>query len=342
MEYIIPELSTSKALQFSADINTIDFSDIDQMTFIANMKWVRPFGMLLASNAIKQLRNSYPDVPFHMHCSINRDGISYAGHMGFFKAISESIPVGNSPGEAMGNDNYLPITELNLYKLHADDMAAGIHGTIGDTIERKSSELAKIISRNDAEMLALMTYLIREILRNIPEHSNSSNAWICGQYWSDHTAEIAIVDEGIGIRQSLQKNAVHRQYVVDNETALRCSIKAGISQAFNPSRGNKSYNEWSNSGYGLYMASEICKKLQGSFCIASGNSFLNICQDGKIDSGKTHFKGTAIKMNFSTSRLSTSNDIIREIASEGELEARTIKNAFKKASHPSKGLILEL
>ncbi len=40
---------------------------------------------------------------------------------------------------------------------------------------------------------ALMTYLIREILRNIPEHAEESTAWICGQYWGNQTAEIAIV-----------------------------------------------------------------------------------------------------------------------------------------------------
>lgn len=341
MECTIPELNTEKALRFSADINAIDFSDVDEMVLQANMKWVRPFGMLLASSAIKQLRNNNPDIPFLMQCATNRDGISYAAHMGFFKSISESIAVGNAPGEASGNDNYLPITKLDLQQLHMNDAAAGHYGTLGDTIERQSAELSKILCRNNAEILALMTYLIREILRNISEHSDSSIAWICGQYWSDNTAEIAIIDEGIGIRQSLQKNVVHRQYIVDDETALRSSIKAGISQAFNPSHGNKSDDVWSNSGFGLYMASEICKRLQGSFCIASGHSVLKI-SDNEMVSGKTYVKGTAIKITFSTNRLNNSNSIIREIASNGELEAKTIKNAFKKASHPSKGLILKL
>ena len=50
-------------------------------------------------------------------------------------------------------------------------------------------------------MQKLMTYLIREILRNIPEHAESHKAWICGQYWSDNTAEIAILDEGIVLKK---------------------------------------------------------------------------------------------------------------------------------------------
>lgn len=341
MECTIPELSTEKALRFSADINTMNLSGIHEMVFQADMNWVRPFGMLLASSAIKQLRKSNPDIPFRMQCASNKAGTSYAAHMGFFKSISESITVGNAPGEASGNDNYLPITELDLQQLHMADINAGLLGSVGDTIERESAGLSKILCRNNSEILAIMTYLIREILRNISEHSNSSIAWICGQYWSDGTAEIAILDEGIGIRQSLQKNIVHRQYIVDDETALRSSIKAGISQAFSPFHGNKSDDVWANSGFGLYMVSEICKKLQGSFCIASGDSFLKISNSGIIP-GETCIKGTAIKITFSTKQLNNSSSIIREIASNGELEAKTIKNAFKKASHPSKGLILEL
>lgn len=77
--------------------------------------------------------------------------------------------------------------------------------------------------------------------------------------------EIAIVDEGIGVKKSLQKNSIHRAYATDDESALSYAIKAGISQAvLDPRRGNRSNDEWANSGYGLYMVSEICKELGGN------------------------------------------------------------------------------
>ena len=50
--------------------------------------------------------------------------------------------------------------------------------------------------------------------------------------WSDKTAEIAIVDEGIGIKESFRKNKIHREYIETDEDALELAIKAGISQAF--------------------------------------------------------------------------------------------------------------
>ncbi|MCD7740811.1 MAG: ATP-binding protein [Ruminococcus sp.] len=340
MEFNLPNyMGTDRALRMAAALNEYNLSDGDDVNIKASMKWVRPFGMLVSANALRNFRKRFPNNSFCLTYKPSSNGVSYAGHMGFFKSFSDSIAVGNAPGEAPGSENYIPITKFNLRQLHIDNIIAGIWGDIGDTIERKSGELSTILCRDNKELHYLMTYLIREILRNIPEHADASDAWICGQYWSNHTAEIAILDTGIGIKRSLQKNAIHRKYVVDDLSALECAVKAGISQAFNPARGNKNDDVWSNSGYGLFMVSEICKKLNGSFCIASGNSYLYIYSDGRIKVGDTHIDGTAIKMGFSTQQLHSGKEIIAEIASLGEAQARTIQNAFQQASTPSKGLI---
>lgn len=184
-----------------------------------------------------------------------------------------------------------------------------------------------------------MTYLIREMLRNIPEHSESNNALICGQYWADITAEIAIVDEGIGIKRSLQENSKHREYIKMDEEALQWSLNAGISQAFQPSQKNRDDDIWSNSGFGLYMVCQICKELNGSFGLASGQKYITIDNSGKIIIKNTCFNGTAVKITISTDRVDNSQKLIDKIANRGEAEARTIRNAFKKASTPSKGLL---
>ena len=87
------------------------------------------------------------------------------------------------------------------------------------------------------------------------------------------------------------------------------------------------------------MVSEICRKLQGLFWLASGEKYVRINSSGKKTIGNIHISGTAIRMTFSTQNLKSSKDIIQEIASLGEMQARTIQNAFKKASVPPKGLI---
>lgn len=336
MEYKIKNLQSIDSLEIARELSEMNVTE--QFTFDADFNWARPFGMLYAATVIKQFRKTYSEFPFNIIAQ-NKDAISYASHMAFFKTISESIRIGKEPGEASGNSNYIPITKIDLHQLHRNEIESGNFIEMGDAIEKKASALSRILSRENKEIHALLTYLIREILRNIPEHSNSNIAWICGQYWNDNSAEIAILDEGIGIKESLRKNLVHKEYIKTDEDALQCAIRAGISQAFQPSKKNKSDDTWSNSGFGLYMVSQICKELKGTFCLASGENYIWLQHDKEIRMGKTHFQGTAVKISISTRELKNSQSIINKIAQQGENQARTIRNAFKKASIPSKGLI---
>lgn len=336
MEYSIPELNTTSSLKMAQELSCMEVDE--QFTFNASsMKWVRPFGMLIAVSSIKQLRNRFSDVPFNMLYDTSTSGINYAGHMGFFKAVSDKINLGKAPGQAQGNNNYIPITEIDLQLLHQNELQAGNYITMGDAVENEAERLAHILSRDNHELHILLTYLIREILRNIPEHADSNTAWICGQYWNDNTAEIAILDEGIGIRSSLQKNIKHCEYIKTDEEALQWAIKAGISQAFQPSKTNKANDAWSNSGFGLYMVSQICNELDGSFCLASGNKYIKLDSDRGLEVKDTYLGGTAAKITISTSYINKASEIIKRVSAQGECQARTIRNAFKKASKTSKG-----
>ena len=89
------------------------------------------------------------------------------------------------------------------------------------------------------------------------------------------------------------------------------------------------------------MVNEICKHLNGSFCIISYGNYMLIDNHG-IKYGETNFKGTAIRMRVPSKKISNAQTIISQIATQGELEAKTIRNAFKNASMPSKGLMSEL
>lgn len=208
-----------------------------------------------------------------------------------------------------------------------------------DLIEKEAEKLSSVVDRGNSELHKLLTYLIREIMRNTPEHAKTDKLWICGQYWKSYNlAEIAILDEGIGIFESITRNKSHSEYIKDNLMALQWSLKAGISDAFKPSMKQKSDDMWTNSGFGLFKVSEICKHLNGSFCLVSYGSYILIDNHG-INTGSTYFKGTAIRIRVPCDKISNAHDIISMIASRGEEQSKNIRNAFKKASSPSKGLI---
>lgn len=345
MKYYIPALETLSSLEMAKELNEIPTHE-SVVLDARNMTFVKPFGMLYAASTIKRFRNQCPDSTFDFtHCVDDSrvfECISYAGHMGFFKSIDERVSIGKMPGEALGNNNYIPITKIDFIQMHEKEKEKEHPLRIEEAIEQEASRLAKVLSRDNMELHHLFTYLIREVLRNVLEHSESNEAWICGQFWQyPLKAEIAILDNGIGITKSLQKNSTHRQYIDSDEEALKCAIKAGISQTFRPMKTNRSDDEWANSGFGLYVASELCKRLNGGFCLATGSKYimhLNPVADAYMVQD-TCFNGTAVKMEISTANISNSREIINQIVQEGEVQARTIRNAFKNASKPSKGLI---
>ena len=340
MIYYVPNMTLKETLSFADELNK--YTPDDKFVFdFSKMSNFDPLPMLMMGAIIKKYRHKFPKTAFFI-AGTNTTGKDYAGNMGFFKYISVSLKIGKMPGEACGSLNYIPITSIKVDELQKLEHAQGNYVSLGDLIEKESGRLASIVDRGDSELHKLLTYLIREILRNTPEHAKTNTMWICGQYWPSYSlAEIAIMDEGIGIFESITQNAAHREYITDNATALQWALKAGISEAFMPSKKQKSEDEWANSGFGLYMVKEICRHLNGSFCIISYGNYMLIDNHG-VKTGKTSFNGTAIRMRVPSKKISNAQAIISQIACQGETEARMIRSAFKVASTPSRGLMSEL
>lgn len=336
MRIELPDFETDKALTHARAFHDLT---VDEDVYISmSPKWARPFGMLFIAIALRQWRSIYPSIQFYASIG-GGQAVDYVGHMGFFKTISEKIHVGKTPGEAFGNENYVPITRINISDLSESAILGGRHLAVGDLVESESRRLATVLSR-DPDANGLLTYVLRELIRNVPEHSNSSIVWVCGQHWASNEAEVAIIDEGIGVRKSLERNPSHREYIQVDDDALRLSIKAGISQAFRLGGKQPSDDIWANSGFGLYTVSSLVQVFGGSFCLASGGRFIKMDENNRITLGDTWFDGTAVKVTLKDMGIKNSKEHIQEIVRKGEIEARQIRNAFSRASRPSKGLLL--
>lgn len=339
MRIYIPDMELVETLEFAKEIFNKTTDDEKVVLDFSRMSNFDPLPMLIMGATLRKYRHQFPEKEFRI------DGYSeksYACTMGFFKYISESLGIGKLPGEAHGSNNYIPITPINIDELKKEELAKGNLILVGDLIEKEAERLARVIDRGNKELHKLLTYLIREILRNTPEHAKINTMWICGQYWPSYElAEIAIADEGIGIYDSITQNHSHREYINDNKEALQWALKAGISEAFKPSTKQTDCDAWANSGFGLYMVNSICNYLNGSFCIISCGDYMLIDNHG-IKYGATDFQGTAIRMRIPSKKISDAQTIISQIAKQGEMEAKTIRNAFKNASIPSKGLMSEL
>lgn len=341
MKIIVPQLNAPKAISFCCELSKISADETYIFDF-SNITNYEPFAMLLSAAAIRQFCANKNLAPEKYGASyVNDKNFTYAGHMGYFQ--SAGFPLGRMPGEAPGGGTYIPLTKINVEQWIQNSIQAGRYLEQVDIIESESKGLARVLGQKNPELCKLFQYLIREAIRNVPEHAGTSEVWICGQYWRNrpgHPAEIAILDEGMGIMQSLCRNRRHREFISSNKEALEWAIKPGVSASFDPGKGDKGDNPNANSGYGLYIISEICRMTNGRFILLSETDCLDVFP---YSSRKytTNFHGTAVAIRINTEGIQSYQEVIDAARKRGEETAKTIKNAFKRASVPSKGLLSE-
>lgn len=326
----VPNLTFESALMFIEELNCTILDEGEEFDF-SGIHTCNPFPMLVVSTTIRQLRaNSIVKKCKAINCNN-----TYAEHMRFYKAIG--INKGRELSENYGNSNYLPITKLEIKDLKNE----GIENIerIQEVIENKAKLMSRVLSNGNIPFMNWLKYILTEIMRNIPEHSQANEIWYCAQYWPSYDlVELAILDEGIGIRKSLIDNPAHGEEIKNDEDALRLAIQPGISKAFAPGCKTNSDDIWANSGYGLFMVSRLCEELGGSFIILSGENALKVTSGQEQELYSTDFNGTAIQIRIRPSKIKDYEKVAKKILDEGEKIAKQNSGRFESASKSSKSL----
>jgi hypothetical protein len=258
----------------------VDFS-------FGNVDFVTPGWMLLIIRTLRSYRDGRPGT----RCKVldaNTSAMTYAANAGFFDALG--VKWGRGIGEAHDSSTFLPITSRKIRDLFADQP---IFRPAGDIIQEDSERLAAILAQTrEGILFDTLSYAIREIIRNVIEHSKADEFLIAGQCWAAAgTAEIAIADAGIGIAAGLASNGKYRPR--DDAEALSLATRPGVSGAF---ISRHSDDVWANSGYGLYMASGLADGKQG-FTLASGSAVLTSGDKGR-SIVKSAIRGTCVALRL--------------------------------------------
>lgn len=301
------ELQTS--LAFSKTMAAIE--DAEEYVFdFKHTQNTEPFAMLLISSEIRRLIRNKPHA--RVLCT-NFKHMNYAAHMGFFQAFG--LDHGKVPGEAKGSPRYIPMRIFDSATLQKEAETKGIE--VGQEIEENSSQMASMLcGEPQGTIHETLTYSMREIMRNVIEHSESPRFGICAQYWpSKNKVEVAILDRGIGLRQTLSQNP-HIDASNDKNSINYALMPAVSGKAFKGARIRKK-GHWVNSGFGLYMTNRICRN-GGNFFIASGKSGL-LLTSGK--GGKKWHEcdllGTAVRMVVKTDQISGLREALAKYKEEG-------------------------
>jgi len=300
------------ALDFTCFLDSLEYDDTYNYdyNFVGS---VEPFGMLLISSKIRQFYKKYKESG---HFVYGHDRNSYASHMGYFQSIW--VNYGKKPGEATGNERYVPITCIDIKKSYSVALFEKSMSIEKYIEEEMAKRLVKVVSTGSVKVEKTLIFCITEIIRNVYDHSESEKLWFAAQYWpTKDLVEIAILDEGQGIANTLKKN---KKLVIENDDdAIRLSLKAGVTKKLSKRKGNGIYD---NQGFGLFMTSKICE-IAGSFSICSGEYCLNIGYND-TNSLKSSFDGTAIRLRLHPSKIN--NVDIEKIREEGNNLAKKVSS----------------
>ncbi len=215
---------------------------------------------------------------------------NYAATMGLWDAIELPSPVPLSKNKRA--TTFLPIEPLKT--LH----------TVQNSAEKIMGILkSHCVDKNTAESLSCM---LLELLENCFAHAaieTGLHGLVCAQPWSNgKLAQIALVDSGIGIRNSLGQNPELRSRL-DGENCCELATQYGITGK--PEKGH--------TGYGLTLARDLIEQNGGNLIIISKSELFQSCEKkGQKQYCELPWHGTLIIMELNTDRALDSADVFNK------------------------------
>ncbi|GAB1308558.1 hypothetical protein KH5_12410 [Urechidicola sp. KH5] len=296
-------LTFQNSIDFVRDLRALKPHKEIEFDF-SSLNTIDPFSLLLVSSEIQRCRSRFEESKF---IATHFDHCTYPAHMGFFQAFGMNF--GKRPGEAKGSSTYIPINIYNTREIKQDARELMINPA--ELLESRAKEISNVLTRSEkGDLNEVLTYCLREIFRNVIEHSHAEQFGFCAQYRpSLNRVSFSIIDRGIGLKESLSDNPTLE--LNNDEDAIRAALRPATSGKVYKGQKRKPKGEWANSGYGLFMTSNICKR-GGGFFMASGELGY-YTSENKERLLETPFKGTALNLALDTNRIKDLQTMLREI-----------------------------
>jgi anti-sigma regulatory factor (Ser/Thr protein kinase) len=177
---------------------------------------------------------------------------NYAARMKLFQHLDVGYDAGLEEHEEAGR--FLPLSQIRTQ----EDLRSVI-----------ANVSALLHLDNEPDGLAAVQYCVSELIRNVLEHSGSTEgAYVCAQRYlkkNPKRVSIAVADCGSGISQHLGRS--YPAALKDGLEALRLAMQPGITGA-----RKDMYGTPDNAGAGLFITRAIAKATGGYFALLSGDA----------------------------------------------------------------------
>ncbi len=263
-ENFIKNLST-KVIEF-------DFNDL---------YYLKPIGIVTFYSLIESLNQAEFEFIFSKLVNLNRNAISYGLNIGFFQQLGLNQSYFNRGGATYISPKRIEMSELrieldSIKKSNVDYCDEVAHELVG-----KISQTTRYM--NDEDVKDLISFSIREMLRNIFDHSQAQTFWYVTQaYPRENRIEIAIGDTGVGFKGTVPFDCEYMWYndCVKDIDAIYEAVKPGVT-----AMSNHSYEieDNKNSGYGLPLVKKIAEETNGFLLVASGEKAVKFERDSNTE-----------------------------------------------------------
>lgn len=228
-------------------IQSMENNDNNSLEITANKKWISIHPVILSMIAAYGLTVPKENIICE---ELEATSKHYLKRMGLFRILGIKSGIHINEHESAGRFIPLKIIKNSKELTHfITDVIPLLH------LDPKQSEPIK--------------YIISELVRNVLEHSRSTNgAAVSAQYYKkSNTIRIGIADTGIGIKDSI--NFSHKAF-----THLE-SIKLALTPGITGTTRREGGTEF-NAGAGLFFIKSIAKVKRDFFFIYTGNSMYKL------------------------------------------------------------------
>lgn len=212
-----------------------------------------------------------------------------------------------------------------LFALRNDENNKDFKKILNETVEYTNSF--------DISYIKTLRYVLSELMYNTLEHGSVYNRNIPGLvqtnwYRKKEVINFIIVDLGIGIKEHLQQAYPS---IETDEEAIKIAIEPERSGTFNSNKN--AYSAKNNAGMGLFLSSNIIRRLKGDLYIISGNGQVHVSPtDTTSKTLKNKWNGTIAFLSIRIGKNSKADlhSILQDLRSEAESERNIRDNKIEQ------------
>lgn len=293
----IKVMKSNEMLELAMKVKAYKGTDQRIILNFNNLSFIEPAGAVIFSNILEYIfENKIKYEVLEIEKVTN--ALDYGISMGVFQDLNLDFNyVLDEGGTYISPKKIKRIDIFNDYD-NSDEYAEFISEKLVD----KSIHMFN--KKFDENVISIYKYTLREIFRNIFDHSKCEYFKYALQiYQKNENVELVIYDDGVGLAETIPFDIEEKfNDKINDIDALKKAIIPGVTASSNHSYASEDYK---NSGFGLAVVREILKQSEGTLIIGSGDT-IGIYNSNDIYK-ESFIEGTIVIMRFSVEKLSGLN-----------------------------------